>query len=87
MTTKTISMNVSMSVYDRVIQLGATLLDFHKYLNVKAFCSAFIETLVACASSCFPPIDMNEHIDDENISPDKKKGKLIYIIQDWTLTS
>lgn len=67
---------VSMNVYDRLMQLVATLLDFHKYFNVKTFCSAFMETVAACACSCFPPIDM--YTDDGNTSTEQKKGKITY---------
>lgn len=62
------------NVFDKLIGLGVKLIDFYNYLDVQTMFKAFLETMVACACSCFPPMD--SFVDDED-DPPSSEQKLV----------
>lgn len=71
MTAKTVAADVS--VYDKFVQLCARLLEYCNNLDIKLCYTAFLETLMACACSCFPTMDLDTYIDDVDSSTEQKK--------------
>lgn len=49
---------VSIEILNKAINFAARLLGFQNYqLDVKTMYAAFMETLLACACSCFPGLE------------------------------
>lgn len=49
-------------LFDRMWKLAAALC---AYLDPQVFCKAIAETVMACAGSCFPPLDTYDDLHDE----------------------
>lgn len=68
---------VSMDILNRVINFAARLLGFQNHqLDVKIMYAAFIETLLACAGSCFPSLE-NDIKDDDTSNEQNKVNTLM----------
>lgn len=73
MATKTDSI-VSMDILSRAINFVAQLLGFqNNQLDVKMMYAAFVETLLACAGSCFPGLENEIKDEYDDTSNEQKK--------------
>lgn len=72
MTTKTVA--ASSNIFEKIVQFGVRLLECQKYFDVKTFYAAFMEAMLACATSCFPTMDAIDA--DDTPSYEQKKVKL-----------
>ncbi|VVC26274.1 Hypothetical protein CINCED_3A016093 [Cinara cedri] len=74
MTTKTVSTNV----LDRLVQLTVSLIKFPSYEDIRMYYTAFSEAILAVACSCFPTIDMDVDInEDDEYEPPTTEQKTI----------
>lgn len=64
----------SIDILNKAINFAAKLLGFRNHqLDVKTMYAAFVETLLACAGSCFPGLENDIQDEYDNTSNEQKK--------------
>lgn len=58
------------AIYDSVC---AMITGFLHRMDLDTACKAFVETLMACAGSCFPALDTYQDLGEEEQSTDEKQ--------------
>lgn len=61
----------SLNIFDKLFRSATKLADYQKYIDVESLYTAFVEAVLACACSCFPPMDA--HITDDDDTPSEQK--------------